>query len=943
MAPKSLAPRPDHTPGVTRSEFAFFCWLRKNPDVAASYGIKSCNGKTTIGSMLLQACQGQGAAVEWYERPPQIPDDAPPNDRAAAWIKRVSSRPGQRLKGLQERLEDLAAKDHTAPPPEAAVRRRDGKAPRLSFPLIVALSHSKRRKQTSQRYNPVVAPCAVALVERARVVDFVETKLSCRCGARLRFDKRSSHQVACCAAWQFQCENSCKLPPLQTSTPLDGNDYVLNAKVNCAIITSALSFARMIPFLVMLGMRAPSLTDHYATKEEVEPHLAALAEDSMAKAHTKHVGDGTGSWAERFSALFMTVDGGFTGPRNAHGCTLAGHAPDGAVIGVVHRRLTDPGAKSSKGLETLCYLALICQLRVQMYGTTVMDGCRELIHPTIAAGKRAQADLWHLGKNWMKWAFLALCQLAARPKAPSEPENPRVEPVKVNPNRLEAYGERPKGMTAIQFARQRVCDLGGSPPPDATLTQLKQLFNRHARESVLTDAERLQEQCRTAYLAEKARREAAAKSRAAQGGDLSAARKQVTPWIRDLRSMLRYVAEYVRSLRGKPNPNSADGAEWTDAERGVEFRRLWRKGCVALVLGREDDLTLKLLNHPVAFPPGAPGSKRTTKWIPPGDGYVRPDSQAFQLLDSLICDPVWDNKFPGLIDGRMTFWNESFFHVLRKWGTKHSHFGRYYSIAIWCAVLSWNENVSRAVLEHVWKQDKSGQLKSSAGRKYKVAIRAPQTNFWMFDVWQEYSSTLDTGRRRSQRRSTHPMPGYALGWTGLDPPAPTFQPPPPATEPSQLRPVAALTIAELKAELTACLGMIPKGNKAELRKVLQDARDDLDAVREAQAPVLARTRIEYPERPMQRPSPSRPPVRTAANLSDDMVTVRPEFAIPRSYVLPPEQIKKRRAAPKGQKKWTQARVAAAVEDLAQGREVQPLKRAAGTALSDEPPTVDLTA
>jgi hypothetical protein len=820
MAPKSLAPRPDHTPGVTRSEFAFFCWLRKNPDVAASYGIKSCNGKTTIGSMLLQACQGQGAAVEWYERPPQIPDDAPPNDRAAAWIKRVSSRPGQRLKGLQERLEDLAAKDHTAPPPEAAVRRRDGKAPRLSFPLIVALSHSKRRKQTSQRYNPVVAPCAVALVERARVVDFVETKLSCRCGARLRFDKRSSHQVACCAAWQFQCENSCKLPPLQTSTPLDGNDYVLNAKVNCAIITSALSFARMIPFLVMLGMRAPSLTDHYATKEEVEPHLAALAEDSMAKAHTKHVGDGTGSWAERFSALFMTVDGGFTGPRNAHGCTLAGHAPDGAVIGVVHRRLTDPGAKSSKGLETLCYLALICQLRVQMYGTTVMDGCRELIHPTIAAGKRAQADLWHLGKNWMKWAFLALCQLAARPKAPSEPENPRVEPVKVNPNRLEAYGERPKGMTAIQFARQRVCDLGGSPPPDATLTQLKQLFNRHARESVLTDAERLQEQCRTAYLAEKARREAAAKSRAAQGGDLSAARKQVTPWIRDLRSMLRYVAEYVRSLRGKPNPNSADGAEWTDAERGVEF---------------------------VGF-----GAKVAWHWC-------------------------WDVRM-----------------------TSHSN----------CSTTLLPSHPVRRALSV-----------RRSGFRPVMGMSAP---------------TL-------KRFSYLTRSGYALGWTGLDPPAPTFQPPPPATEPSQLRPVAALTIAELKAELTACLGMIPKGNKAELRKVLQDARDDLDAVREAQAPVLARTRIEYPERPMQRPSPSRPPVRTAANLSDDMVTVRPEFAIPRSYVLPPEQIKKRRAAPKGQKKWTQARVAAAVEDLAQGREVQPLKRAAGTALSDEPPTVDLTA
>ena len=56
------------------------------------------------------------------------------------------------------------------------------------------------------------------------------------------------------------------------------------------MITCALSFARMVPlFFVLLGMRAPSTTDHYATKDEVEPVLAAQAERSewrsMASEH----------------------------------------------------------------------------------------------------------------------------------------------------------------------------------------------------------------------------------------------------------------------------------------------------------------------------------------------------------------------------------------------------------------------------------------------------------------------------------------------------------------------------------------------------------------------------------------------------------------------------------------------------------------------------------
>ena len=189
MPPRKVK-KADHSCGVTREQFSFFCWLRLHPEVAKTYGITDCDGLTTIGSMLLQTLRSQGAAVDWYERlPEEPPADAKPNQRAAAWIKKVGTRPSNRLKSVGKRLEELAASDHVAPPPEAAVRRRDGKAPRLNFPLIAALNRMrKRRCQTSNRNNPIVAPAEVALAERACVVEFVESKLRCGCGARLHFD-----------------------------------------------------------------------------------------------------------------------------------------------------------------------------------------------------------------------------------------------------------------------------------------------------------------------------------------------------------------------------------------------------------------------------------------------------------------------------------------------------------------------------------------------------------------------------------------------------------------------------------------------------------------------------------------------------------------------------------------------------------------------------------
>ena len=76
-------------------------------------------------------------------------------------------------------------------------------------------------------------------------------------------------------------------------------------------------------------------------------------------------------------------------------------------------------------------------------------------------------------------------------------------------------------------------------------------------------------------------------------------------------------------------------------------------------------------------------------------GLSLPTALPSRCSTSLIRDPVWDEKFSFLIDGRMTFMNESFFHVLRKWGNKHWHFSRFYSIAIWCTVLQWNEKATR--------------------------------------------------------------------------------------------------------------------------------------------------------------------------------------------------------------------------------------------------------
>ena len=881
---------PAHRLSVTRDQNALFCWLRLNPAVAKSYGIKQCALDEGIGSMLYQLLQTAGMHVEWYQ---QLPNGAEAkaktlSDLAAMYVKRVTKKPGPKTK-------QLADMPQVAPPDKAAILRQNGRLPRVSFPMLLRLSKCKRARKFSACGNRVRAPQAVALVERSRLTKYVEKQLRCACGGHLRFSKAASHQVAACASWCFVCERSCKLPPLLTSAPLHGDDYELNSKLNCAIVTCAISFARVAPLLALLGMAALETTDHYTFKAELEPILADMAEHSMAAAHTENVAAGTTD--------YVTVDGGYTAPRNAKGCTMAAHAPDTRIVAIAHKRLTDAGATTSKGLEVLCFHALLGGVRLAVYATTVFDGCRELIDVALANFKRAQGDTWHVGKNWHKWARLAVGLLGRRPgkDASETAPNPKVDAPEIDPGRLEPYGAASKGVSPLDHARQRVRALGGAPADGDGLGALKQQFGALATEAVMTWKEKEQLAQHRAYRAEQARRKEAGKARQSQAGEAATAKRAALAWLRDLRSMQRYVGEYTAPLRG--TVNAATQREWTDDERGVEFRRVWRKSCVALVLGRASDPILAMLKPPLA------DATRDKPWAPPGTGFVEADSFAFTIIDSIGCDPVWDDKFIYLTDARMTFANESFFHKLRKWGTKHSHFSRFYSIAIWCSVLSWNENAMRTTLEMVWQRRKSGQLASSAGRAYLVPLRVKPTDFWRETAWQRYLRWA----RQQEAPPTEPVRSYDLGWDGPQPPRSTGGAAAAAPVAVASRPeVSAMRNPEMQAELAA-FGLDTKGKKAELAQRLREARVDPAAAQEARAEPLARRELPAPS---SRPSPSRL----------GATGVLPSYGLPSPYKLPARQREKRKAPPKAELKYTTARTAKAVKAIAAGNRASPLKR-----------------
>ena len=879
---------------IDEAEYAVMCYLRLHPDVCKSYGIKEHKGlNMSIGAMLLQTLNAQGMRVDWYDQEQTQPAKATPNEKwANSWIKSVTRRPGAWLAPLEDRPE-------VAPPPKAAIIREGrsrGKLPKSAFPAMPKGATPRPRHQTSSCGNRIAPAAGTALVERAVAVSWIERRCLCAsCGKHLRFCKTASRQVAACAEWAFVCEKGCPLPPLATSTKL-GDDYELNSRLNTAIVTCAISFERMTGLLHELDTGVLSTTDHYATKSELEPILADAAERSMADAFERNM-------TNEPASTHFKVDAGFTAPRNAKGCTMPAHAADGAIIAVAHKRLTDEGAKSSKGLETLCYLELLNHPRVVTFLTAVMDGCRDLVAPTLAASMRAQGDGWHVGKNHSKWFVLAAKLLCRKAPAPAEPDNPVVPPVVVAAERREKFGRAPAGIDAIEFARERVRALGGEPPADADVADLKKLFNALARARAMTPAEHAQEARRTHYLKEVERRKGAAKGREELRASRSAALKEVLAWTRDIRSLLRYVSEYTATIVDK-----------SDEERGDEFKRVFRKAGVALILGRTDDATLKLIKHPATDV--GPDTLRKKPWVPPGKGYVAPTSFTFTVLDSLICDPTWDDKFPALIDGLSTSCCESFFHTLRKWGTKQSHFSRYYTVAIWCALLSWNENITRPILEHEWQRRKSGQLASSAGRCYKVPIRTPRTEAWRAQIWREYRAKL-----HAARPAPAPERSYFLGWYGVDPPervrvAAAARA---AAAPAPTKAVESLTVTELKTEL-AKAGLPTTGKKLELMERARNGRADLATACLAFAPKLARRLLVQPAQP-ERTSPRR-----GRRTATDERPVQPSHGLPSPYRLPASQRVKRRPPPKGQPKWTSGRVASAVGLIAEGKVPEPIKR-----------------
>lgn len=164
----SIAPAAEHRTSISYEEYSLVSYLRLHPDVSKSFGIKECHGNTRVGSMLRQTLMAQGLREEWYKQLPAeaVSAMAGTNAHAASFIKKLTRRPGNRLKSVEERLAALQ-KDgaDTAAPPDAAIKRR-GKLPRVTFPLLMSLARVKRKHEFSSRGNRRRPPAAAALIER---------------------------------------------------------------------------------------------------------------------------------------------------------------------------------------------------------------------------------------------------------------------------------------------------------------------------------------------------------------------------------------------------------------------------------------------------------------------------------------------------------------------------------------------------------------------------------------------------------------------------------------------------------------------------------------------------------------------------------------------------------------------------------------------------------
>ena len=149
-APQPVKKRSGSRAIITPECNAIVCYLRLNPKVAKTYGITALDRNTSVGSMLMQTLQAQGAKVDWYDRLPngELEESKTANDKAAAYIKRIYLRPGARMKRLDERPQ-------VAPPDTAAIVRHHGRLPRVSFPMLVKLAKYRRAKKTTACGNKV--------------------------------------------------------------------------------------------------------------------------------------------------------------------------------------------------------------------------------------------------------------------------------------------------------------------------------------------------------------------------------------------------------------------------------------------------------------------------------------------------------------------------------------------------------------------------------------------------------------------------------------------------------------------------------------------------------------------------------------------------------------------------------------------------------------------
>ena len=884
------------------------------------YGIKDINGKTTVDSMLLQTLQAQGMAVDWYT---QVPNGAPKakgtNEAAAAFIRTVRKRPGQRLKTIEERI--------CAAPLTAAIKRRGG-VPKAHFKLLDVVRRATRKRLFTSRGNLIGAPTDVAFVERDLITTFVTKHLRCSCGGRLAYCRQLSTQTGVCAQWRFVCERSCKLPALETSKRLHGDDYLLNSKLNYACEFCALGTSRLSDALRTLGTRAPSSKDMNFFKHEIEPVARVDTEESMARAHERNVKAGNTDWA--------SIDCGYTSLRNAHGGTMCAHAADGGIVALEHKRLTDEGATTSQALETLCFLAILQRAALLVYGTIVMDGCQALAGHARAASKRVQGDLWHVQKNWYNWAEPAIKQLCSRPHVPDEDKSELVAVAAVKvaaaPPKL---GKAAAGENELAHLQRRLREIGSEPLEGADATALQLQFQRGALQSVMTEREKRQQVAYERYVAEKARRKAAASARAGKRTELAGTEAQVLAWRREFRSLMYLASMYTLSLRGTINP--ATESEWTDTERAVEWKRVWRLACKKLALGEVTHPILVQLKHACIKQKTADFS-----WTPPGAGFVAPRSFAYQVIDSLVCDTTWEDKFPALIDCRTSSCNESFYHKLRVFAPQKTHYSRFYSLAIFAATLSWNENIVREILGYKWVRGKTGPLAKSAGRWYKVPRRADQTDHWRTTLWEHYLLSLQPAPAPSA--AAQPVQTYWLGWMGQDPPAHAATivgvgaavVAAVATTMAVATTIAAtvaavpekLKVDALKARLSS-LGLTTTGKKAELVARLQAAENpghepvvsgQLSVAVRQQRGASTSARVPYDQLVakvinVDGGEAGQP---ASSHMHTAMPLIEPCFLLPGAYQMPAKQ-KQQRVRTAGAPKWTAKRQAAALEDIKQGK------------------------